>query len=107
MNEQTTGRHPVSVGHLVMGVALLGLVAVWALWQGDVVGNDDVRWLMPVPWVAAGLVGLVASAITGTRRHSVRQTGWAGAPDPTDPMTEPMTEQTTQHETEHETEEKP
>jgi tRNA A37 N6-isopentenylltransferase MiaA len=49
---------------------------VWALWQGDVVASDDVRWLMPIPWVAAGVVGLVASAITGSRRYSKRQTGW-------------------------------
>lgn len=73
---EETGFHPVNIGHLVMGVALLGLVGVWALWQGDVVSGDDLHWLMPVPWVAAGLVGLVATAITGTRRHATRQTGW-------------------------------
>ncbi len=26
-----SGRHPVEVGYLVMGIALLGLVAIWAL----------------------------------------------------------------------------
>lgn len=89
-DERGTGRHPVNIGHLVMGVALLALAGVWALWQGDVVADDDVRWLMPVPWVLAGAVGLVASAVTGTRRHSVRQTGWAG--QPTDPETQPHDE---------------
>ena len=77
-DETSTGRHPVNIAHLVMGVALLALVGVWALWQGDLVADDDVRWLMPVPWVLAGAVGLVASAVTGTRRHSLRQSGWAG-----------------------------
>ena len=29
------GRHPVNVGHLVMGIAFLGLVVVWAIIQTD------------------------------------------------------------------------
>ena len=74
-----SGRHPVNVGHLVMGLALLGLFGIWALVRGDVVTGDDIRWLMPIPWVLAGIAGLTASAVTGTRRHSVRQTGWVGA----------------------------
>ena len=107
MNDEQhdSGRHPVNIGHLVMGVALLALVGVWALWQGDVVADDDVRWLMPVPWVLAGAVGLVASAVTGTRRHSVRQTGWVGeqtdADRPDDRVRDrgdaAMTDPTTQH----------
>lgn len=60
-----SARHPVNVGQLVMGVAFLGLVAVWALIQGDVVGGDDVRWLLPVPWVFAGLAGLLAATRSG------------------------------------------
>ena len=68
MSEQTTGqitstgRHPVNVGHLVMGVALLGLAVIWALLESDVVSASDLRWLLPMPWVAAGAVGLVATA---------------------------------------------
>ena len=96
MSETTydeSGFHPVNIGHLVMGVALLGLLGVWALWQGGVVADGDVRWLMPVPWVAAGLTGLVASAITGTRRHGTRQTGWVTpATEPTTETSEPSTE---------------
>ena len=56
------GRHPVNVGHLVMAVALLGLVVIWALLESDVASASDLRWLLPVPWVAAGAVGLVATA---------------------------------------------
>ena len=44
MNETESGRHPVSVGHLVMGIAFLGLVGIWALVQSGVVHNGDIRW---------------------------------------------------------------
>ena len=57
-----SGAHPVNVGHLVMGVALLGLAIIWALIESDVASTSDLRWLLPVPWVAAGAVGLVATA---------------------------------------------
>ncbi len=74
--EKPSGRHDVNVGHLVMGIAFLGLVGVWALIQGDVVGGADVRWLLPVPWVLAGLAGLTVIASSSGRRWSTRQTGW-------------------------------
>ena len=74
--ERESGRHPVNVGHLVMGVALLGLVAIWALIVGDVVEGDDVRWLLPTPWVLAGAAGLIALAVNGRRGHENRQVGW-------------------------------
>jgi hypothetical protein len=61
----TSARHPVNIGQLVMGVAFLGLVAVWALIEGGVVGDDDVRWLLPAPWVLAGLAGLLATTRSG------------------------------------------
>jgi hypothetical protein len=73
-----TGWHQVNIGHLVMGIAFVGIVGVWALIQSDTVTGDDIHWLMPIPWVVAGVVGLVATAITGPRRHAVRQTGWVG-----------------------------
>ena len=76
--ERQSGRHPVNVGHLVMGIAFLGLVGVWALIQGDVVGDGDVRWLLPVPWVLAGLAGLLAIGISGSKRWTTRQIGWVG-----------------------------
>ncbi|QIG44181.1 hypothetical protein G5V58_16620 [Nocardioides anomalus] len=78
-----SGRHQLNIGHLVMGIALLGILGIWALVQSDTVGGDDVRWLMPIPWVLAGAAGLTATAITGSRRYAVRQTGWAGGPEPT------------------------
>lgn len=61
-------RHPVNVGHLVMGIAFAGMVLVWALVAGDVVPDDAVRWLMPIPWVSAGAAGLVAMVVGARRR---------------------------------------
>lgn len=67
----TTGswRHPVNVGHLVMGIAFAGMVLVWALLAGDVVDEDDVNWLLPIPWVSAGAAGLIAMALAARRRR--------------------------------------
>ncbi|HET6937877.1 MAG TPA: hypothetical protein VFI19_04705 [Nocardioides sp.] len=79
-DNRPSGRHQVSIGHLVMGIAFLFIVGIWALVQSDTVTGDDVRWLLPIPWVVAGVVGLVATAITGPRRYAVRQTGWVGPP---------------------------
>jgi len=61
-------QHPVNVGHLVMGIAFAGMVLVWALIAGDVVADEDLRWLMPIPWVSAGAAGLVAMAVGARRR---------------------------------------
>ena len=80
--EKQSGRHPVNVGHLVMGIAFLGLVGIWALIQGDVVNDDDIRWLMPIPWVFAGVAGLLATTLSARSRHANRQTGWVEPGDP-------------------------
>ena len=76
-----SGFHPVNVGHLVMGIAFLGIVGVWALIEGSVVEGSDVRWLFPLPWVLAGLAGLAAVAVSGSRRWSTKQVGWVGTGD--------------------------
>lgn len=65
---QPSGLHPVNVGQLVMGIALAGLAVVWALLQVCVVETSDLRWLLPVPWLAAGAAGLAATALPGRRR---------------------------------------
>ncbi len=83
-SQRPSGRHPVNVGHLVMGITFLGLVGVWALIQGDVVGDGNVHWLLPMPWVLAGLAGLLAISLSDGKRWSTRQTGWvAPGPDTT------------------------
>ena len=59
--DRPSGRHPVNITQLVMGVAFAGLVLVWALVQGDGGAADELRWLMPIPWLAAGAAGLAAT----------------------------------------------
>ncbi len=63
-----TGRHPVNIGHLVMGLAFAGLVVVWALIEGEVIADRDIRWLLPIPWVLAGTAGLLAVTLGNRRR---------------------------------------
>jgi hypothetical protein len=76
-----SGRHPVNVGHLVMGIAFLGIALAWALIVSDAVEGNDIRWLLPMPWVAAGVAGVVASLLPSRRRrHETRQQGWVDAP---------------------------
>ena len=78
------GRHPVHVTHLVMGVVFLGIVVVWALVQADLVGGDDVRWLLPVPWVLAGGAGLLATTLSGRRRREEAARQYPGGAPPYD-----------------------
>src|SRR5690242_11616228 len=79
------GTHPINVGHLVLGIAFLGIVLVWILVQADAVTGRDIRWLLPLPWVLAGVAGLIAT----TRRHrdteewrdaayGAHERGWVG-----------------------------
>jgi hypothetical protein len=85
MNTFEQGRHPVNIGHLVMGIAFLGLVGVWAIIQNDVVEGTDVRWLLPVPWVFAGIAGHLATTLPSPRKHGVNATGWVDTrTEPTD-----------------------
>ncbi|GAA3667832.1 hypothetical protein GCM10022237_29620 [Nocardioides ginsengisoli] len=62
-----SGIHPVNTGHLVMGVALSGLVVVWALLSSDTVQLDNARWILPLPWLVGGAVGVIASLLRGRR----------------------------------------
>lgn len=75
--DTVSGRHPVNIGHLVMGLAFAGLVTVWAILQADVVELSDARWLLPLPWVVAGAVGLAATALPNRRKPSATA-AWVG-----------------------------
>lgn len=65
----TGGRHPVNIGHLVMGLAFTGLLVIWALVASDTVTNDDIRWLLPVPWLLGGGIGLIAVLLSQSRNR--------------------------------------
>lgn len=64
--DRRSGLHPVNVGHLVVGIALLGLVAVWLIVVPlDLVEITEARWLLPLPWLVAGAIGVLASLLRG------------------------------------------
>lgn len=65
MSNSTVRTHPVNVSYLVIGLLFLGLAGSWALREAGVVDLAEVRWLMPLTLVVAGLVGLVAAAWRG------------------------------------------
>lgn len=71
-----TGRHPVNVGHLVMGTAFVGLVTVWALISSDTIELVDAHWLLPLPWLIAGVVGLAATVLRNVGRRDGKMSGW-------------------------------
>lgn len=62
------GLHPINIGHLVMGLAFAGLLAIWALYVTETVPQDDLRWLLPVPWLIGGGAGLVAAVLSQRKR---------------------------------------
>ena len=92
-------RHPANIGHLVMGLAFAGLLGIWALIVGDVVDGDDIRWLLPLPWVFAGAIGLLAVTLATRRRSagpdSAETSEPVETPDPAAP-TETVTTDTTE-----------
>jgi hypothetical protein len=61
------GWHDTDVTSLVFGLLFLGIAAVWALVEQDVVSWPDASRIFPVVLVAAGLIGLVGS-LTRSRR---------------------------------------
>jgi hypothetical protein len=69
-----SGRHPVSIGHLVMGLVFACFLALWAIVQFTDISSRDLRFLLPVPWIAGGAVGMIALAIRDRRR--LRAGGW-------------------------------
>ena len=46
------GRHPVSIGHLVMGLVFACFLVLWAVVQFTDISSHDLRFLWPVPWIA-------------------------------------------------------
>lgn len=70
------GRHPVNIGHLVMGVAFLGLTVVWALVVSDTVTIEDNGWILGLPWLVAGAAGLLATVLRRRDPHADPDQDW-------------------------------
>lgn len=65
----TPRTHPLNAGYLVVGLVFLGLAGSWVLRQTGVIDLGEVRWLLPLTLVAAGLVGIVAMTVKGLSRR--------------------------------------
>jgi hypothetical protein len=76
--------HPLSTGHLVMGIAFVGLATVWMLREVGAVDIPPHGWLLGLPWVVAGATGLLATVVRHRVRPSGRMRGWIGHQDPKD-----------------------
>lgn len=70
--DSDSGFHPVNVTHLVMGIAFLAFAGIWAVLARGTVEGEDLRWLLPIPWLLAGTAGLVAS-VAGRRSRLERR----------------------------------
>lgn len=70
-----SNRHPVHIGHLVMGLAFLCILGAWSLVESGAVSGHDIRWLLPIPWLIAGAAGLAAVSISSLRKHGSRDSG--------------------------------
>ena len=68
---------PLNVSYLVMGLVFLGISGTWALVVSGAVDIDWTGYLLPLTLVAAGAVGLAASAVRGLGR---RRQGTGEAP---------------------------
>lgn len=65
-------RHDTDVTSLVFGLLLLGVAALWALVQGDLLSLPDASVAGPALLVGAGLVGL-AVTLSGSARRRRRE----------------------------------
>lgn len=61
--------HPLNVSYLVVGLVFLGLAGAWGLNEIGAIDFAQMRWLLPLTLVAAGVVGLVAVAARSLGRR--------------------------------------
>ncbi|HKG50848.1 MAG TPA: hypothetical protein VKB14_10435 [Actinomycetales bacterium] len=62
-------RHETDVMSLVFGLVFLGVAALWALVQSEVLSLPDASVFGPAVLVVAGLVGIVVTLRRGSRRQ--------------------------------------
>jgi len=59
--------HPLNVTHLTIGLILLGISAIWGADAAGWTNFGDSAYLFPVLLIGAGLIGLIAFALRGSR----------------------------------------
>ncbi len=72
--------HPLNVSYLVLGLVFLGVSGSWALRASNLVDASQLRWLLPLTLVVAGVVGLVAFGARGLGGDDEEPRETAGAP---------------------------
>ena len=60
--------HQLNVTHLTLGLILIGVSALWGANAAGWTDFGDSAYLFPVLLIGAGLIGLVAFTLRGTRR---------------------------------------
>ena len=70
-------RHDTDVMSLVFGLVFLGVAALWALVQGELLSLPDLSVLGPVILVVAGLIGIAVTLSRGNRQ--ARENGAEGS----------------------------
>lgn len=60
-------RHDTDITSLVFGLIFIGIAALWALVEGDVLALPTLTVLGPTVLVVAGLVGLIATVRSARR----------------------------------------
>ena len=66
-------RHETDVTSLVFGLVFLGVAAVWALVQADLMSLPDASVVGPAVLVVAGLVGIAVTLRRGRRGDGPRR----------------------------------
>jgi hypothetical protein len=79
---RTYQRHPLEIAPLVFGLVFLGVVAVWGLFELEVVDRADAAWILPIVLITAGALGILLAA---TRPGRTQRTEYSPAPQPIDP----------------------
>ncbi len=64
------GRHPVNIGHLVMGILFAGLVGAYLMYASNELDVDGLKWAIPVIFIVGGAVGLLAAVMASLRRST-------------------------------------
>lgn len=67
-SDHRSGLHELHVTHLVMGIAFTGIALLWLLSVLSAVPDADLRLLVPLPFLFAGALGLLA-VVLGHRRR--------------------------------------
>lgn len=59
--------HPLNITHLTLGVLLLGISGLWLANEAGWTDGIESNYLVPLLFIGAGLIGLLAFGLRGSR----------------------------------------